>query len=136
VRNATLWPLATALLTVSAALAGEGEVFDVGKELAGAGQGRRAVSLGLVRQPEYTVNAVAVNDEIPTHRHEDGSHVLYIVSGRGTAIVDGAPVALKTGLLVHIPKGVPHSIKAEAERLTFVDFVHHGAEPGRSEKRK
>jgi len=75
VRNATLWSLATALLTAGTALAGGGEVFDVGKELAGAGQGRRAVSLGLVRQPEYTVNAVAVNDEIPTHRQDRKSVV-------------------------------------------------------------
>lgn len=129
-----LGSLAGGLLAASTVLAGEAEVFDVGKELAGAGQGRRAASLGLVRRPEYTVNAVAVNDEIPAHRHEDGNHVLYIIGGRGTAIVDGAPVALTPGLLVHIPKGVVHSIKADGERLTFVDFVQHGVD--RSEKKK
>ena len=132
----TLWSLAATLLTAGVAFAGEAEVFDVAKELAGAGQGRRAASLGLVRRPEYTVNAVVVNDEIPTHRHDDGNHVLYIVGGRGTAIVDGAPVPLKPGLLVHIPKGVSHSIKADGERLTFVDFVQHGVDPSRSEKKK
>jgi len=52
-------------LTAAAAFAGEAEVFDLGKELSGAGQGRRSVSLSLVKTPEYTVNAVAVNDEIP-----------------------------------------------------------------------
>ncbi len=122
-------------LTAAAAFAGEAEVFDLGKELSGAGQGRRSVSLSLVKTPEYTVNAVAVNDEIPTHRHDDGSHVLYIVSGRGTVTIDGKPVALKPGLVVHIPKGIDHSIKVEGGKMTFVDFVQHASDPNQSEKK-
>jgi quercetin dioxygenase-like cupin family protein len=123
------------MASASPAVAGDGAVFDLGKELSGAGQGRRAVSRPLVKMPEYTVNAVAVNDEIPTHRHEDGSHVLYIVSGRGTVIIDGKPVALKPGLVVHIPKGIPHSIKAEGGKMTFVDFVQHAFDPNQAEKK-
>jgi quercetin dioxygenase-like cupin family protein len=122
--------VAATLLMATAALAGEVEVFDVGKELAGADDGRRAVNRRLVREPAYTVNAVAVNDEIPSHRHEDAGHVLYIVSGRGTALVGEERVALKPGLVVHIPKGVVHSLKADGERLTFVDFVPHASRSG------
>jgi quercetin dioxygenase-like cupin family protein len=116
------------------AFAGEAEVFDVGKELSSAGQGRRAVSLSLIKTPEYTVNAVAVRDGIPMHRHEDGSHVLYIVSGRGTATLDGKPVALEPGIVVHIPRGVNHSIKVEGGRMTFVDFVQHAFDSTQAEK--
>ena len=123
-------------LKVGTAFAVEGEVFDLGKELSGAGQGRRAVSLSLIKKPEYTVNAVAVNDEIPMHRHEDGSHVLYIVSGQGTVVLDGKAVALKPGLVVHIPRGIQHSIKAEGGRLTFVDFVQHTVDPAQAETKK
>ena len=122
-------------LLVGSAFAGEAEVFDVSKKLGGAGQGRRAVNLSLVKTPEYTVNAVAVKEEIPMHRHEDGSHVLYIVSGRGTATLDGKPVTLKPGIVVHIPKGVNHSIKVEGEKLTFVDFVQHAFDPKQAEKK-
>ena len=122
-------------LLAGPAFAGEAEVFDVGKALSGAGQGRSAVSLPLVKAPEYTVNAVAVRDEIPMHRHEDGRHVLYIVSGRGTATFDGKPVALKPGIVLHIPKGISHSIKAEGGRLTFVDFVQHPFDPSQTEKK-
>jgi quercetin dioxygenase-like cupin family protein len=122
-------------LLTSPAFAGEAEVFDLGKEFSGAGQGRRAVNLSLVKTPEYTVNAVAVRDEIPMHRHEDGSHVLYIVSGRGTATLDGKPVALKPGIVVHIPKGISHSIKVEGEKMTFVDFVQHSVGPDQAEKK-
>ena len=122
-------------LTASPVLAGGPEAFDVGKELGGAGSERRAVSLSLVKMPEYTVNAVAVKDEVPMHRHEDGSHVLYIVSGRGTASLDGKPVALKPGVLVHIPKNVDHSIKVEGGKMTFIDFVQHPVDPSRVEKK-
>jgi len=122
-------------LTAGTAFAGEAEVFDLGKELSGAGQGRRAVSLPLVKRPDYTVNAVAVNDQIPTHRHEDGSHVLYIASGRGMLVLDGKTVALKPGLVVHIPKGIDHSIKAEGGRMTFVDFIQHAFDPTQTEKK-
>ena len=122
-------------LTAGAAFAGDAAVFDLGKELSGAGEGRRAVSRSLVKAPEYTVNAVAVNDEIPMHRHEDGSHVLYIVSGRGTVVLDGKPVALKPGLIVHIPRGINHSIKVEGGKLTFVDFVQHALDPSQAEKK-
>ena len=122
-------------LLAGASFAGEAEVFDLDKELSGAGQGRRAVNLSLVKTPEYTVNAVAVKEEIPMHRHEDGSHVLYIVSGRGTGTLDGKPVTLKPGVVVHIPKGVNHSIKVEGEKLTFVDFVQHAIDPKQAEKK-
>jgi len=132
-----VYPLAVGImLTAGTAFAAEGEVFDLGKELSGAGQGRRAVSLSLVKKPEYTVNAVAVNDEIPTHRHEDGSHVLYIVSGRGIVVLDGKEVALKPGLVVHIPRGLLHSIKAEGGRMTFVDFVQHAVDTAQGETKK
>ena len=122
-------------LLAGPAFAGEAEVFDVTKALSGAGQGRRAVNLPLVKTPEYTVNAVAVKDEIPMHRHEDGSHLLYIVSGRGTVTLDNKPVALKPGMLVHIPKGVNHSIKVEGGKMTFVDFVQHSFDPNQAEKK-
>jgi quercetin dioxygenase-like cupin family protein len=123
-------------LTASVAFAADGEVFDLSKELSTAGQGRRAVSLSLIKKPEYTVNAVAVNDEIPTHQHEDGSHVLYIVSGRGTIVLDGKAVAVKPGLVVHIPRGIQHSMKAEGGRMTFVDFVQHTLDPAQAETKK
>jgi len=127
--------IAALMATTGMAFGGEAAVFDLAKELSGAGEGRRAASRSLVKMPEYTVNGVAVNDEIPTHRHEEGSHVLYIVSGRGTVVLDGKVVALRPGLVVHIPKGIPHSIKAEGGKMTFVDFVQHAFDPNQAEKK-
>jgi mannose-6-phosphate isomerase-like protein (cupin superfamily) len=62
--------------------------------------------------------------------------VLYIVSGRGTIVLDGKAVAVKPGLVVHIPRGIQHSIKAEGGRMTFVDFVQHTLDPAQAETKK
>jgi quercetin dioxygenase-like cupin family protein len=117
------------------AIAEDGEVFDLTAELKKADQTRPAVNRSLIKTPEYTVNAVAIKREIETHRHDDGSHVLYIVSGRGTATLDGKPVTLKPGTVVHIPKGVSHSIKVEGGKMTFLDFVQHHFDPNQAEKK-
>jgi mannose-6-phosphate isomerase-like protein (cupin superfamily) len=123
-------------LLVSPGFAGDAEVFDVSKELSEAVRGgRRAVNVSLVKMPDYTVNAVAVKDEIPLHRHDKGSHVLYIISGRGTVTIDGKPVALKPGLVVHIPQGIDHSVKVEGGELRFMDFVRHSSTPTVKDKK-
>jgi mannose-6-phosphate isomerase-like protein (cupin superfamily) len=127
--------VAALIATTGTAFGGDAAVLDLAKELDGLGRGRPAASRPLVKMPEYTVNAVAVNVEIPTHRHEDGSHVLYIVSGRGMLVLDGKTIGLKPGLVVHIPKGIDHSIKAEGGRMTFVDFIQHAFDPAQAEKK-
>jgi hypothetical protein len=38
----------------------------------------------MVRTATFTVGAVTIKDEIKPHRHHDGAHVLYMVSGGGT----------------------------------------------------
>ena len=59
----------------------------------------------LVKEPTYTVGAVAVKDEIKAHRHKNRDHVLYIVSGQGAMTHGTQTIALKPGLVVHVPKG-------------------------------
>lgn len=118
------------------AFGAEAEVFDFKSEIAKTNPQAGAASRFLVRRPEFTVNAVVVREEIPTHQHDDGSHVLYIVSGQGTATIDGKPVALKPGVIVHIPQGIVHSIKAQRGKLTFVDFVQHAFDPTQAERPK
>lgn len=122
-------------LAWSAASAEEAQVFDVGKALSGGTGGRPAVNVSLVKMPDYTVNAVAVKGEIPLHRHDKDSHVLYVVSGRGVATIEGKPVALKPGIVVHIPQGIDHRIKAEGGELRLVDFVRHGGESTGTDKK-
>jgi quercetin dioxygenase-like cupin family protein len=87
----------------------------------------------MVKTPQYTAGAIAVKEEIKMHRHKDGNHVIYIVSGRGSATLDGKPVVLKPGTVVHIPKGVAHNVKAEGGELLIMDFAQPPFDPAQME---
>jgi quercetin dioxygenase-like cupin family protein len=87
----------------------------------------------LVKEPTYTVGAVAVKDEIKAHRHKDGDHVLYIVSGQGAMTHGTQTIALKPGMVVHVPKGEVHAIKAQGGELTFLDFAQPPFKPDQME---
>ena len=47
----------------------------------------------------------------PDNRHRGADQWLYVVSGSGTAIVDGRRVALKAGRLLVIERGERHEIR-------------------------
>jgi hypothetical protein len=49
--------------------------------------------------------------------------------------IDGKPVALKPGLVVHIPQGIDHSVKVEGGELRFMDFVRHSSTPTVKDKK-
>ena len=73
----------------------------------------------MVKTATFTVGAVAVKEEIKPHRHHDGAHVLYVVSGGGTMTHGDKTITLKPGMIVHVPVGVAHGIKAEGGDLTW-----------------
>ncbi len=123
--------LALAMISVVGgwAFAG-GEVFDFNEEITKGFDRPAFRAKEILKTPEYTVSAIAIKEELKTHQHTDATHVLYIISGQGTVTLDGKPVALKPGMVVHIPQGVPHSIKAEGGEVTLLDFsAHASAEP-------
>jgi quercetin dioxygenase-like cupin family protein len=87
----------------------------------------------MVKTATFTVGAIAVKEEIKPHRHPDGSHVIYIVSGGGTMTHGDNTITLKPGMLVHVPPGVAHSVKSERGDLTFVDFAQPPFVPNKIE---
>ena len=87
----------------------------------------------LVKEPTYTVGAVAVKDEIKAHIHKDGDHVIYIVNGQGSMTHGTQTIALKPGMVVHIPNGEVHSIKAQGSELTLLDFAQPPFKPDQME---
>jgi quercetin dioxygenase-like cupin family protein len=119
-------------LSAEPAFAGNAEIFDFKSEAAKTDKEAGAASRYLIRRPEYTVSVLVVREEIPSHQHDDGIHVLYVVSGQGTVTIEGKPVALKPGLVVHIPQGVVHSLKARGGPLRMVDFVQHAHDPSQA----
>jgi len=87
----------------------------------------------MVKTATFTVGAVAVQEEIKPHRHHDGAHVLYVVSGGGTMTHGDQTSTLKPGMIVHVPAGVVHGIKTEGKELTFVDFAQPPFDPNKME---
>lgn len=120
---AGLWVMAPAGSSRSTAQTNTPQgIYVFSDEVAKGAEVRGFTSRVMVRQQTYTVGAIAARD-IPLHRHGDGDHVLYIVSGGGTITMDGQRVELRPGLIVHVPKGVVHAVKAETGNLLFVDFA-------------
>jgi quercetin dioxygenase-like cupin family protein len=133
-RGAVLAIVATLGLAAGWAFAqGGSEVLDFSSEVKKGDQRAGFTLKQMVKTPTYTAGAIAVKEEIKMHRHKDGSHVLYIVSGRGTATLDGKSVSLKPGTVVHIPKGSTHNIKAEGGEMQILDFAQPPFDPAQME---
>ena len=109
------------------------EVFDFSDQVKKGDQRAGFTLKQMVKTPTYTAGAIAVKEEIKMHRHLDGNHVIYIVSGRGTAILDGKSMTLKPGTVVHIPKGSSHNIKAEGGEMQILDFAQPPFDPAKME---
>ena len=61
---------------------------------------------------------------IGMHTHEDSSEILYVISGVGTAILDGVEETLQAGDAHYCPKGHTHTlINRGTEDLIFFAVV-------------
>ncbi len=61
---------------------------------------------------------------IGMHTHEDSSEILYVISGVGTAILDGVEETLLSGDAHYCPKGHTHTlINRGTEDLVFFAVV-------------
>ena len=108
-----VWAVILAIGLVAGSAIAEDHAYNFSEEVK-KGEERAGFTLKvLVKEPTYTVGAVAVKDEIKAHRHKDGDHVLYVVSGQGTMIHGDQTITLKPGMVVHVPKGVVHALKAQ-----------------------
>jgi quercetin dioxygenase-like cupin family protein len=133
-KQAALAVVAALSLVAGGAFAqGSSEVFDFNNEVMKGDQRAGFTLKQMVKTPNYTAGAIALKEEIKMHRHQDGSHVIYIVSGRGTAILDGKAITLKPGTVVHIPKGSSHNIKAEGGEMQILDFAQPPFDPAKME---
>ncbi len=58
------------------------------------------------------------------HYHERTDEFYYVVSGRGTMVLDGEEIELHPGVVVYVPRGVRH--KARGELTVLVVCVPGG----------
>lgn len=67
---------------------------------------------------------LAPGASIGTHTHENGSEIVYVLSGRGRAVCDGGTDELRPGLCHYCPKGHSHGLVNDgAEALVFLSVV-------------
>ena len=111
----------------------ENHVFEFSDEVKQGEQRPGFSHKAIVKTATFTVGAVAIKDEVKPHRHHDGAHVVYIVSGGGTMTHGDKMITLKPGMIVHVPPGVAHGIKAGAGELTLVDFAQPPFDPNKIE---
>jgi quercetin dioxygenase-like cupin family protein len=120
-------------LVVGSIFAAENHVFEFNDEVRQGEQRPGFTNKAMVKSPTFTVGAVAIKDEVKPHRHKDGAHVVYIVSGSGTMSHGSETISLKPGMIVHVPAGVAHGIKAADGELTLLDFAQPPFDPNKIE---
>jgi quercetin dioxygenase-like cupin family protein len=121
------------MILVGGSVFAENQVFEFSNEVTQGEQRPGFSNKTIVKTATFTVGAVAIKDEVKLHRHSDGTHVVYIVSGGGTMTHGSETVVLKPGMIVHVPAGVVHGIKAEGGELTLVDFAQPPFDPNKIE---
>lgn len=53
---------------------------------------------------------IQLNDPMAPHAHAEADEFIYVVAGEGTATVDGVPQRLRAGVLLFVPRGIPHGV--------------------------
>jgi mannose-6-phosphate isomerase-like protein (cupin superfamily) len=127
------WAVLIGMSLVAGSVWAENLAFEFSKEVKQGEQRPGFTNKVVVKTTTFTVGAVAVKEELKPHRHHDGAHVLYIVSGGGSITHGDQTITLKPGMIVHVPVGVPHGIKAEGGELTLVDFAQPPFDPHQME---
>ena len=61
--------------------------------------------------------------------HKISEEIYYVLSGSGTAILNGAPVNLRPGDFLRLPPGTTHGFITHAETLTMLDLHSPGSRP-------
>jgi mannose-6-phosphate isomerase-like protein (cupin superfamily) len=127
------WAVLMGMSLVAGSVCAEQYSFEFSDEVKQGEQRPGFSNRVMVKTATFTVGAVAVKEAIKPHRHHDGAHVLYIVSGGGTMTHGDLTITLKPGMIIHVPVGVVHGIKAEGGELTLVDFAQPPFDPNKME---
>jgi mannose-6-phosphate isomerase-like protein (cupin superfamily) len=123
------WAVLMGMSLVAGSVFSENYAFEFSDEVKKGEQRPGFTNRLMIKTATFTVGAVAVKEEIKPHRHHDGAHALYIVSGGGTMTHGDQTITLNPGMVVHVPVSVPHGIRAEGGELTLVDFAQPPFDP-------
>jgi mannose-6-phosphate isomerase-like protein (cupin superfamily) len=79
----------------------------IDKEFVGRAKGR---TTPLACGSEGNASLIQLNAPIPQHSHDDADEFIYVVAGEGSADVQGSVQRLRAGVLLFLPRGVPHAL--------------------------
>jgi len=94
-------------------------------EMAGVKGVKMAIMVGREHQaPNFALRQFIVEPggHSPRHSH-DYEHEVYIVSGGGTVLLDGAERPIRAGDVIYVPADHEHQFKAAAEGMKFLCLV-------------
>ncbi len=57
-------------------------------------------------------------DHAKLHYHKQTDEVYYVIDGQGTMILDGEEIELHPGIVIYVPRGVPHKAIGKLTVLT------------------
>lgn len=67
------------------------------------------------------VNTMTAGVTGSPHKHDDSEHAWYVLSGKGTYILDGEEYRFGPGMVLYAPRNTMHSINVDPEEdATFV----------------
>jgi len=93
------------------------------KEFLGRGAGK---TTPLTCGAGGTAALIQLNDPIAQHSHADADEFIYVIAGEGSANVQGTPQRLRAGVLVFVPRGVPHSLSHSGRNPLIVMSTQAG----------
>lgn len=71
------------------------------------------------------------NSKTSTSYHQIAEELYYVLSGTGTAFLNGEPYDLKPGIFLRLPPGTWHAFEAFADGLDMLDVHSPGCRPNR-----
>lgn len=93
------------------------------KEYVGRGAGR---TTPLACGAGGTVTLIQLNDPMAQHAHAEADEFLYVIAGEGSATVQGTQQRLRAGILLFVPRGVPHSLSQSGRNPLIVMSTRAG----------
>lgn len=74
---------------------------------------------------------IAPHSRTSVSYHVVAEEIYFVISGRGTAILNDVPHALKAGDFLRLPPGTTHGFITEDEPLVMLDIHSPGSRPDR-----
>lgn len=95
-------------------------VIDVNAERLMPAAGDPAVIPLIEGLPRSSVSLIQIRQEVAPHLHEHSDETIYILEGGGKLLLNREWRDVREGMLIHIPRSVPHAFRNEAADGTWV----------------